>query len=199
MVTKKEYDKKQYKDSLCLILRLYLPSIIGSFAITVLCLFYFMGWFNFWFGVYIIMFGNYLIAFMTQYSHYRSRIDSKENVYPSFLRCLAGCSEMFFYTFFFVFKQPMFVIGYLVIKGVGLFHDDKNPARKVDKNPAQEKEERFKLGSPRDNDAAREGQSVAILRVAIIVSLFISLLASWFILNSAFSRSGLYKNILNVL
>ena len=189
-IAKEDYDKNQYSESINLINKIYVFPIFAFLLIIIIASVHWREWFNFWLGVFFIFLGNFLIARLTQYSHYNSQIDIKENVYPSILRCGAGFLEMFFYTFFFVFRQPIFVIGYLVLKSIGLFH--------IDRNEKKENINYYNIDEPRKNAAAKEGQSVAVLRIALLISLFFSLFCAYLILNSAFQENIIYNKILEI-
>lgn len=189
-LSKYDYNAEQFKKSKCFMCKFFGSfALISSFLCIISLYFFSIIDFYFYFGIFLVVIGNYFIAFGTQYAHYYSSIDSKENVYPSLLRCSAGLSESFFYTFFFVFNQPLIIGGYLVIKGIG---------HRVYKNSPPKDSEKY-LDSPRNNSSAREGQSVAILRIALIISLFISLTASCFIRNSSFYHSFVYDQVLEIL
>lgn len=118
-----------------------------------------------------IFLGNLGIAVITQLGHYI--LDSKDDDENSkndflfdstrdcFVRCAAGVSEMIFYTIFFATAHYELVVGYLVVKTVSTWKADSSKS------------------IPRDQK--KEGQHTAVLRIAIVLSLIISLIASYFL------------------
>lgn len=109
-------------------------------------------------GILIIIGGNFTIARITQLWHYR--LGHRDNVYKSDTRCIAGISEMIFYTTFFLLKQPIIVAGFLILKSVGLYHD---------------------IGP---DSLKQEGQSFAVLRIAVVTSLILSFISAILIYSS---------------
>lgn len=123
----------------------------------------------------IILGGNLFIAVMIQTLHYfllkrdisidqkndeKEEKDKNDFLYKDFwdcsIRCSAGILEMILYTICFAVNMVELVVGYLVLKTIGIWKSEKNQRE--------------------------AGLFTAVYRMAVIVSLFFSLWASYFLL-----------------
>ncbi len=114
----------------------------------------------------IMLLGNVFLALFTQISNYiieKYAIENKSRdfIYQNFTDCfyrgMAGLLEIIFYTIAFSINLSSLVAGYLLLKTVSIWQDKDNYNNK------------------------KEGLHTAILRIAIVVSLLVSLLASYYL------------------
>lgn len=122
---------------------------------------------NLWIALAIMLSGNIFLAVFTQVSNYVAEkyaiadIKSRDFVYQNFTDCffrgLAGLLEIIFYTISFATGLSSLVAGYLLLKTVSIWQDKDNYNNK------------------------KEGLHTAILRSAIVMSLLVSLAASYYL------------------
>jgi len=114
----------------------------------------------------VMLSGNIFLALFTQTSNYvaekyATEIKSRDFVYQNFTDCffrgLAGLLEIVFYTISFATNLSSLVAGYLLLKTVSIWQDKDNYNNK------------------------KEGLHTAILRSAIVISLLVSLVASYYL------------------
>lgn len=113
----------------------------------------------------IILFGNLFLGISTQSSNYiiekySTTEKSRDFIYLNFTDCFfrssAGLLEIILYTISFTIHLETLVAGYLLLKTVSIWQDKDNYNNK------------------------KEGLHTAILRIAIVMSLIISLVASYY-------------------
>ncbi len=141
----------------------YVPLVVAT------TLFYFSMYYNFnlFVAILIALFGNIFLALFTQVSNYVAEtysvpaIKSRDFIYQNFTDCffrgLAGLLEIVFYTISFATGLSSLVAGYLLLKTVSIWQDKDNYNNK------------------------KEGLHTAILRSAIVISLIVSLAASYYL------------------
>ena len=122
--------------------------------------------YNLFLAVMVMLSGNIFLALFTQTSNYvaekyATEIKSRDFVYQNFTDCffrgLAGLLEIVFYTISFATNLSSLVAGYLLLKTVSIWQDKDNYNNK------------------------KEGLHTAILRSAIVISLLVSLVASYYL------------------
>ncbi|OGZ73557.1 MAG: hypothetical protein A2908_00435 [Candidatus Staskawiczbacteria bacterium RIFCSPLOWO2_01_FULL_38_12b] len=114
----------------------------------------------------IVFGGNLFLGIVTQSSNYiiekysytdKSRDFLYLNFTDCFFRSLAGLAEIILYTVSFAMGMESLVAGYLLLKTVSIWQDKDNYNNK------------------------KEGLHTAILRIAIVISLLISLVAAFYL------------------
>ena len=122
----------------------------------------------------ILVLSNFCLSLMTQFFHanlgtpHVFDFSTEGGRMSAVLRTSAGVGEMVLYTFSFLIGLPSIVVGYLIIKSLSVW---KSP------NPD------------------KEGGSAAILRIAVIISLFISFGVAIYLLNSSFVGTAAFSKI----
>ncbi len=145
----------------------------------------------------IILCSNFLIALFTQISPFilftlfekgnNPEKHSEDHLYKYFrvcsIRCIAGLLEMVFYTISFAINSVILIVGYLVLKTLSYWAPEK--LKHENKN--------HKDLSYSNN--VKEGLSTANLRIAVVLSLIASLIASYFLFQ--FLQSSTIFNLSN--
>lgn len=112
----------------------------------------------------IILLGNFCIAIITQIFHYYSENNDGKNCFDKFsyqnfedccVRCSAGISEMIFYTISFAINADFLIAGYLIMKSLSIWQNKDDPVK--------------------------EGRHTSVHRIGVVLSLIISLWASYFL------------------
>jgi hypothetical protein len=104
-------------------------------------------------GLILVFSFNFVIALTTQCLHYwlGNKLWFYEKFSDCFVRCFAGVLEMVLYTLFFIIDKHELIVGYLVLKTVSIWK-----------------------GKQEDKEQIKEGQSTAVLRIAVVLSLVFS-------------------------
>jgi hypothetical protein len=183
--------------------------VVVIFAVILVFL---VGWFSSWgyyfqLAAFVVSIGHWGIAYITGQLHKKARTREYNESGLSNVDCIrilikniAGLLELVLYTFFFVFKQIPFVIGWLVIKAVWRYLAKAEERRQYSGSGNGDSE----CGSREDNsnkddeesDLVREEAAAgAIFRVGVILSLVVSLMAALLIRHSGFVESSLFDFI----
>ncbi len=167
---KEIYNSTKLRNSIRLIAKLYF--LIAFLILVILNIIYIFNKnynINLIWTISVVFFGNLFIAIFTQVLHtvltdedpHIDKVSEKyrglviENFQECIIRSLAGILEMILYTFFFAINLESIIIGYLILKTLSIWKSEI--------------------------DNRKNGLYTGVLRIAVVFSLFFSLIASYFL------------------
>jgi len=169
-------------------------------------LFFFIGYDNLSKIIYLILLFNFVISILTQIFSYaieknnidkikendanKSKDTSDEDKSKDFLyidwwdciiRCCAGILEMGFYVFAFKKELPELIVGYLVLKTLSYWREEKNNKENIEKYVLKGENGKYKIETDKEKEieeyfsgSKKEGLHTAVLRIATVMQILFS-------------------------
>jgi hypothetical protein len=151
--------------------------IVGFYSLIWIASFFLTKYYNLEQIFWIIFLGNLGIAILTQFLHYFSEKNNNSgNEFEKFaftgwpdctVRCLAGILEMIFYTITLAIYAGFLIAGYFIMKSLSVWQSKKEPEK--------------------------EGRHTAVHRIAVVLSLIISLFSAYYLNKYLFGEATLIE------